>query len=57
MRAQQLLKNFLAQHPDYWNFRDEIKEVEKLIKACELERTNSKGCLAVMQNSQSCPNS
>lgn len=37
MTAQQLLENFLINHPDYWNYYDELKEVQELKKACNNE--------------------
>lgn len=42
MNAQQLLDNFVAQHPDYWNFNNELQEVERLKKKCETENNEKK---------------
>lgn len=41
MTAPQLLENFIRNHPDFWNFNEELKEVERLKKACEIKTNNS----------------
>lgn len=38
MTAHQLLEKYIANHPDYWDFDEELIEVKKLRNACEIER-------------------
>ncbi len=32
MSTEQLLKKYISEHPDYWEFENEVKEVERLKK-------------------------
>ena len=34
MEAKQQLENYILKHPDYWEFEDEMKEVERLKALC-----------------------
>lgn len=34
MEAKKLLENYILKHPDYWEFEDEMKEVERLKELC-----------------------
>ncbi len=47
MSAEQLLKDYISQHPDYWEFENELNEVNRLKK---LITTNSKTYLNCTQS-------
>ena len=34
MSAEQRLEKYISQHPDYWDFEEEVKEVERLKAMC-----------------------
>lgn len=34
MSAEQMLKQYISSHPEYWEFENETKEVERLISLC-----------------------
>ena len=36
MKPEQLLENYISKHPDYWDFENELKEVARLKKICEV---------------------
>ncbi len=44
MNAKQLLEEYLVQHPDYWEYENEVQEVRKLMALCQQE-TNESGIL------------
>ncbi len=50
MDAEQLLEKYLLEHPDYWDFENEVKEVERLRSLCDSETTN-----ATMSFEHNCP--
>jgi hypothetical protein len=37
MSAKQLLEKYILEHPEYWEFETEIKEVERLKGLCNDE--------------------
>lgn len=37
MNAEQMLNIYISEHPDYWEFEDEIKEVARLNELCNEE--------------------
>ncbi|WP_430819772.1 hypothetical protein [Carboxylicivirga caseinilyticus] len=37
MSAEQLLEKFIIEHPDYWEFDEEAKEVARLKELCKLK--------------------
>lgn len=37
MNPKQLLERYILTHPDFWEYENEIKEVERLKALCELE--------------------
>lgn len=34
MNTEQLLEEYISHHPDYWEFENEIQEVERLKALC-----------------------
>lgn len=34
MTAEQMLEKYLFEHPDYWEYENEVKEVERLKQLC-----------------------
>ena len=34
MNAEQVLIKYLMEHPDYWDYENEVKEVERLKRLC-----------------------
>lgn len=42
MNALKLLNEYIDQHPDYWNYQNEVKEVQKLKRACLYEALSMK---------------
>jgi len=37
MNAKQLLEQYIWEHPDYWDYDDEIEEVIRLKELCDKE--------------------
>jgi len=37
MNAKQLLTEYVTLHPDFWEFENELKEVERLTELCQAE--------------------
>lgn len=37
MNAEQMLNIFISEHPDYWEFEEEMKEVARLSELCKDE--------------------
>lgn len=35
MSTEQLLEKFISEHPDYWEFENEVQEVKRLKALCE----------------------
>lgn len=44
-----MLKYYISKHPDYWEFEDEMKEVERLKELCNTQ--NSKYHIALVHKS------
>lgn len=38
MKSEQMLKRYLSCHPDYWEYENELKEVERLKSLVQKER-------------------
>lgn len=39
MTAKQMLEKYISEHPDYWDFENEIKEIARLKELCNSEAT------------------
>jgi hypothetical protein len=37
MMAEQMLEKYISEHPDYWEFENEIKEIERIEELCSNE--------------------
>ncbi|MBN1117245.1 MAG: hypothetical protein JXA77_08580 [Bacteroidales bacterium] len=35
MNTEQMLKKYLSEHPDYWEYENELQEVRRLKALCE----------------------
>lgn len=40
MSAEQILENYISKHLEYWEFENEIQEVERLKELCKDEVPN-----------------